>query len=158
MALQRRKSKNKRFEMPRKDDWNSSCNTDGEHVASITGEIEGTCLQRQKHRGRDLLVVGCNAHQPLGRLVCRVAAAFSSKECACELKSCKRVWSLARKEDSEGTAVQQAAAHTGACWMWLKLSVDVGQCRLGYLASLLACTTVFCVFRINETCICIMLF
>lgn len=63
---------------------------------------------------------------------------------------------MARKEDSEGTAVQQAAAHTGACWMWLKLSVDVGQCRLGYLASLLACTTGFCVFRINETCICIL--
>lgn len=63
---------------------------------------------------------------------------------------------MAHKEDSEGTAVQQAAAHTGACWMWLKLSVDVGQCGLGYLASLLACTTVFCVFRINEMCICVL--
>lgn len=69
------------------------------------------------------------------------------------LKSCKGISSLGCKEDSEGTAVQQAAVHTEACRMWLKLSVDVGQCGLGYLASLLACTTGFCVFRINEMCI-----
>lgn len=91
MALQRRKSKNKRLEMPCKDVCNSYCNTSGNHVANIIGKIWGMCLQRQNQRGRDLLTVGYNIQPPLAGLVCKVSV-FSFEECTPELISCHMIF------------------------------------------------------------------